>query len=357
MKIKLGFRKLFKKEKDPAPAYSGSVDDLKDSISPPTPIPPSPSQSSPSASISVKDFKRRSSSELLKQPAGASVTPPFKTRRKPPPNPNLSSWHSSDESDDVRDNDFEKFKSRIRQTRETAQTAQTVQTAQTPNTRLSAMRKANTELALSDSDSDDDGDDTLPLSQLRSKSQVSLVNSVASKPNKSTPSLKLQGSSHKLNYRKPPAPASVRESRQSRDIKVCAASWIDCYSSQMLTALLHPLTHLSLPQLPAPVACQLLPTVAAEPRHPPSPTVARHVHAQRSRRVRQLLQPIHERCAWWYAWRCSRYAQHTRHGYARHVRCSRCAGCARHVLLPIPSSTVSDEPPYAPTVRAEQQQR
>lgn len=200
--MRLGFRKLFKRDKSKKlgqeSEYSESVTSFKDKISQPSPLQVDSSDSS--AKMSVKEFKRRSSNELLgnqNQPQ-----PLFKTRRKPAPKPNqdLSNWHTSDDDsdDNVRDNDeFEKFKQRIRQSRSTIRQAATT---------------------IQDNDSDE-SDDTLPLSQLRSKSQVSLVNSIASKPNKSTPSLKLQGSSHKLNYRKPPPPVSAN--RDSRSIKVC----------------------------------------------------------------------------------------------------------------------------------------
>lgn len=200
MKIKDGFKKLFKRDAKKATFiednYNASVDSFKDRIGQPTPLPPS-TDSSPK--MSVKEFKRRSSSELLGKHT-QPIQPPqpaFKTRRKPPPKQNLSAWHTSsdDESDDVRDNDdFDHFKSRVRQSRST-------------------IRQAATTIP---DDTSDDSDDTLPLSQLRSKSQVSLVNPIASKPNKSTPSLKLQGSSHQLNYRKPPAPLSTRDSRSTK---------------------------------------------------------------------------------------------------------------------------------------------
>ncbi|TIC03754.1 DNA/RNA polymerase [Wallemia mellicola] len=194
------YAKLFKRDKSKKlgqeSEYSESVTSFKDKISQPSPLQVDSSDSS--AKMSVKEFKRRSSNELLgnqNQPQ-----PLFKTRRKPAPKPNmdLSNWHTSDDDsdDNVRDNDeFEKFKQRIRQSRSTIRQAATT---------------------IQDNDSDE-SDDTLPLSQLRSKSQVSLVNSIASKPNKSTPSLKLQGSSHKLNYRKPPPPVSAN--RDSRSIK------------------------------------------------------------------------------------------------------------------------------------------
>ena len=117
----------------------------------------------------------------------------------------LSKWHSSSESDedddvvDINRNNFNKHKF--------------VNKRSVINYQQNNSRHNNNSI-YNDNDNDNEdnesSDDSLPLSQLRSKSQVSLVkptnNNNISQFNKSTPSLNLKMSSNNLKYRKPPPP-------------------------------------------------------------------------------------------------------------------------------------------------------
>ncbi|TIA98724.1 hypothetical protein E3P94_02494 [Wallemia ichthyophaga] len=256
--LKDGLRKLFKRDasakdarkpRQSQPSNNNSVESFKEH-----PIgQPTLTDSSSSPKMSVKDFKRRSSSELLGRQTPTQTTshfqpsrqspapvPAFKTHRKPPPKQqNLSAWHTSDEDDDDDDRgDMTNFRDRIRQSRST-------------------IRHAATTIP---DDTSDDSDDTLPLSQLRSKSQVSLATSIASKPNKSTPSLKLQGSSHQLSYRKPPPPSRKHTSTLSSTLS--PASLSPNYQRQ---------SHASY----SPQSRQT-PSNGLRPPPPPSPSVSMH---------------------------------------------------------------------------------